>query len=71
MAGRILAAVGLAVITLVLMQNAGNISIRFLVWQFDMPIDAMIVVAWLVGTVNGALYISLRKSRRSSREGTL
>jgi len=69
MAGRILAAVGLAVVTLVLMQNAGNVSITFLVWQFDMPIDVLIVVSWLVGTVNGALYISLRRSRRSSKEG--
>jgi uncharacterized integral membrane protein len=70
MAGRILAAVSIGIVTLLLVQNGGNVSITFMIWRFDIPTDAMIVFSWLAGMLNGALYTSLRTSRRSGRDRT-
>jgi len=52
-------------------QNTSSVAISFLFWRFDVSLDLVIFVALLVGMMNGAVFTSLRKLKRSAKDDKL
>lgn len=57
-----------------IIQNADEVPISFLGWEFNAPLSVLVVISFLIGAIVGTLYILVSdflKNRRNAREAQL